>query len=53
MSEKDKDILKRFSNVVPKLEKENQKYILGIAEGMVIAKESNGNIQVEEIMESK
>lgn len=35
------------------LKADSRKYILGIAEEMVIAKESNGNIQVEEIMESK
>lgn len=40
MSKKEKDIIMRLSDVVPKLDKEKQNYILGIAEGIVIAKES-------------
>lgn len=40
MSEKEKDIIKQLSNTVPKLEKDKQSYILGVAEGMVIAKQS-------------
>ncbi|MCM1223953.1 MAG: hypothetical protein NC548_56830 [Lachnospiraceae bacterium] len=39
MSEKEKDIIKKISSTVPKLDKEKQNYILGVAEGMVIAKE--------------
>lgn len=40
MSEKEKDVIKRISNTLTQLDKENQKYILGIAEGMAIARES-------------
>lgn len=39
MSEKEKNIIKKIASTVPKLSKEKQNYILGIAEGMVIAKE--------------
>lgn len=39
MSDKEKDIIKNLAITVPKLSKEKQNYILGIAEGMVIAKE--------------
>lgn len=39
MSEKEKDIIKDLVNAVPKLSEEKQNYILGIAEGMVLAKE--------------
>lgn len=53
MSEREKDIIKRLSGVVPKLEKENQKYILGIAEGIIIAKEGNGNTETEELLETE
>lgn len=40
MSEKEKQIIKKLSSTVPKLDREKQNYILGVAEGMVIAKES-------------
>ena len=39
MSEKEKNIIKKIASTVPKLSKEKQNYILGVAEGMVIAKE--------------
>lgn len=39
MSEKEKNIIKEIALTVPKLSKEKQNYILGVAEGMVIAKE--------------
>ena len=38
MSEKEKDILKKISDAIPKLDKEKQNYILGVAEGMAIAR---------------
>ena len=38
MSEKEKDIIRKLSDTVPKLDKEKQNYILGVAEGMVIMK---------------
>lgn len=40
MSEKEKGIIKKLSETVPKLDKEKQNYILGVAEGMAIAKDS-------------
>lgn len=40
MSEKEKQIIKKLSSTVPKLDREKQNYILGVAEGMAIAKES-------------
>lgn len=40
MSEKEKQIIEKISGTVPKLDREKQNYILGVAEGMVIAKES-------------
>jgi len=39
MSEKEKELLKKMSDNLSKLDKENQKYVLGIAEGMAIARE--------------
>lgn len=39
MSEKEKDIIRKLSDTVPKLDKDKQNYILGVAEGMAIAKE--------------
>ena len=41
MSEKEKDIIKKLSDVILNLDKENQNYILGVAEGMAIVKTKN------------
>ena len=41
MSEKEKDIIRKISFAMPKLDKEKQNYILGVAEGMVMAKEQS------------
>lgn len=41
MSEKEKDIIRKIAQTVPKLSKDKQSYILGVAEGMAIAKEDN------------
>lgn len=40
MGEEGKEIIRRLSDAVPKLDKDKQNYILGIAEGMAIAKDS-------------
>lgn len=40
MSEKEKDLIKKLCDTVPKLNKENQSYLVGVAEGMAIAKAS-------------
>lgn len=40
MSEKEKQIIEKLSETVPKLNKEKQNYILGVAEGMAMARES-------------
>jgi hypothetical protein len=39
MSEKEKDLIVRISKVIPKLDKEKQNYVLGVAEGMILANE--------------
>lgn len=38
MSEREKDIIKKLSDIILNLDKENQNYILGVAEGMAIVK---------------
>ena len=38
MSEKEKEIIKKLSEKVPKLDREKQIYVLGIVEGMAIAR---------------
>lgn len=43
MSDKEKEIIKRLSLTVPRLDKEKQNYILGIAEGMAIVKDTEEN----------
>ena len=40
MSEKEKEIIKKLSDTIPKLNKENQTYLLGYAEGMAAARDS-------------
>ncbi|MCM1386448.1 MAG: hypothetical protein NC231_03910 [Bacillus sp. (in: Bacteria)] len=42
MSEKEKDIIKKISDIFVNLSIENQNYILGVAEGMAISKMENG-----------
>lgn len=39
MSEKEKELIKKLSDTVPKLDRDKQNYILGVAEGMAIARE--------------
>lgn len=39
MSNKEKNIIRRLSNTVPKLDKDKQNYILGVAEGMALMKD--------------
>jgi len=41
MSEKDKELLTEMSDTLSRLSRENQKYVLGIAEGMAIERENN------------
>lgn len=43
MSEKEKDVIRRIAETVPKLDKEKQSYILGVAEGMAIASNCNAD----------
>lgn len=39
MSEMEKQIIEKLSDTVPKLDKEKQSYILGVAEGMALVRE--------------
>lgn len=39
MSEKEKDLIVRISKAIQKLDKEKQSYVLGVAEGMILANE--------------
>lgn len=40
MSEREKEIVKKLSDTLPKLDKDKQNYLLGVAEGMAIARET-------------
>lgn len=51
MSDKEKNIIRRLSDTVPKLDKDKQNYILGVAEGMAIAKDSQRDKQLQEAQE--
>lgn len=47
MSDKEKNIIRRLSDTVPKLDKDKQSYILGVAEGMAIVKDSQRDKQLQ------
>lgn len=40
MSEKEKELIKKLSDTVPKLDKDKQNYILGVAEGMAMVRDN-------------
>lgn len=48
MSEKEKNIIARIVDTIPKLDKDNQSYILGVAEGMAIIRENQADKQLQE-----
>lgn len=48
MSKKEENIAVKLSVVLPKLDKENQKYVLGLAEGMAMVKEPREEKQLQE-----
>lgn len=48
MSEREKQIMEKLSDTVPKLDKEKQNYLLGVAEGMAIARDSDKKDDDEE-----
>lgn len=48
MSEKEKNILERLSDTVPTLDEKKQNYLVGLAEGMVIARDSQRDKQLQE-----
>lgn len=41
MSEREKEILKKLSDTLPKLDEAKKNYILGVADGMAMAKENS------------
>ena len=40
MSEQEKEIIRKLSGTIPKLDDNKKNYILGVAEGMAIAREA-------------
>lgn len=40
MSEKEKEIAKKIANALPKLDREKQNYLLGVAEGMAMVRDT-------------
>lgn len=42
MSEKEKELLQKLSLTVPKLDEGNKKYLLGVADGMALMNEQEG-----------
>ncbi len=49
MSEKEKSIITKLSETVPTLDKEKQNYLLGVAEGMAIARDGQMDKQLQEV----
>lgn len=47
MSEREKEIIKKLSSTIPKLDEAKKNYILGVADGMVIAKEGGQSESVD------
>lgn len=47
MSEKEKDILRKISFTLPKLSKDKQSYILGVAEGMALMADIGKTAEIE------
>lgn len=38
MSEREKDVIRRLTTTVPQLTREERNYILGVADGLILAK---------------
>lgn len=56
MSEREKEIVKKLAETVPNLDADKQHYILGVAEGMAIARENDDEVEdwnTEKIVEKK
>lgn len=53
MSDKEKSIIQRLSDSVQRLNKEKQNYILGLAEGMVIAKDAQSDERIPAVIEGR
>lgn len=47
MSEKEKNIIARLSETVQTLDREKQQYLIGVAEGMAIAKDGQRDEQLQ------
>ena len=48
MSDKEKSSIQRLSDSILKLDNEKQNYILGVAEGMALAKDTQEDKQLQE-----
>lgn len=48
MSEKEKEILEVFGNLIPNLSETDKSYLLGLGEGMAITKEAKDKKQLQE-----
>lgn len=51
MSDKEKQIIRKLSVTITKLDKEKQNYVLGVAEGMAIARETERADNARELEE--
>lgn len=53
MSEKEEKLIDKFSKTIPKLKETDQVYLLGLAEGMALAKSKvvKEEVPIEELIE--
>lgn len=49
MSEAEKNVIGRFSDIFPKLSEKNQSYVLGIAEGMAMVRDNEKDKPSKEV----
>ena len=49
MSDKEKDLIKRIAKTIPSLNSSEQNYILGVADGLALAKEKEMVSCIEDV----
>lgn len=50
MSEKEKKILETFARVIPEASEEQKNYLLGVGEGMILARKNQNKEKMQEVI---
>lgn len=53
MSEKEKKILETFARVIPEASEEQKNYLLGVGEGMILARKNQNKEKMQEVIWTK